>query len=268
MSDLVPFDIQIEIIKKLPIISLIRFRTVSKAWTSIIDNSKFIHDNCQRDNQPHHLLVSYDRKYVSIIDDDSFPQNKFYPTVPVTLNRPGYVIKVGCSNGIICLLSMNSDIDCNTDMAVLWNPTIRKSVGIAIPNVLCMPHGYTVIGFGVCPNTNDPKLIKITLIKSSGTDIINCVSWEAEMFTLSSGDWRSIPIGMPSKRTELLWSHVFVNGVIYWCANDWVNAGGENKHNRIISFDLRSEEFGEVFLSDSLVRSTEEFQKRPYFFDR
>ncbi|XP_071718739.1 putative F-box protein At1g32420 [Rutidosis leptorrhynchoides] len=243
MSDLVPFDIQIEFIKKLPIRSLIRFRSVSKAWKSLIDSSKFIHDNCLRDNQPHHLLVSYYLrsmpKYVSIMDDDSFPQNKFSPIAPVTLNRPR-LKKLGSSRGIICILIINSD------MVVLWNPTIRKSVGIAIPNMLDS-HGYTAFGFGVCPGTSDPKLVKITYIKSSPTE------WEVEMFTLSSGDWRSIPIDMPfNKPVRLLWDNVCINGVIYWCA------GSENKHNRIISFDLTSEEFGEVFLWDSLARSTED----------
>ncbi|XP_071726813.1 F-box protein At3g07870-like [Rutidosis leptorrhynchoides] len=250
MTDLIPFDIQTEITKKLPIISLIRFRSVSKPWKSLIDSSKFIIDNCLRDNQPHHLFVSYNLdsvpKYVSIIDDDSFPQHKFSLTIPVSLNQLPKMFKLGSSQGIICFYNFSETV-------VLWNITIRKSVSIPIPNVLYKPHGYTVFGFGVHPNTSDPKLVKITHIKSSGTDTIDYASWDVEVFTLSSGDWRSISISMPLKPVELSWSQVFINGVIYWHGND---AGHENGHNRLISFDLKSEEFGEVLLSDSLVRST------------
>ncbi|XP_071718743.1 putative F-box protein At4g38870 [Rutidosis leptorrhynchoides] len=239
MSELVQFDIQTEIIKKLPIKSLIRFKSVSKQWKSLIDSSAFIHDNCLRDYQTHHLLVRYYldsvQKYVSIIDDDSFPQHKSFPTVPVTFKGLDNVFKLSSSHGIICLYVFYRDTNINneTGMIVLWNPTIQKSV--------------------VCHNTSDPKLVKIKNIQSSG------VSWEVEMFTLSLGVWRSISVAMPSKRpVELSWSQVFINGVINLYGNDKIDAGHENGHNRIISFDLKSEEFGEVLLLDSLVRSTAE----------
>ncbi|GKC03091.1 hypothetical protein Tco_0994701, partial [Tanacetum coccineum] len=48
-------------------------------------------------------------------------------------------------------------------MAVIWNPTVRKSVDI----VIIPKAGYmrTVIGFGACPDTSDPKLVKISVSK-------------------------------------------------------------------------------------------------------
>ncbi|XP_071718754.1 putative F-box protein At1g47790 [Rutidosis leptorrhynchoides] len=241
MSDVVPFDIQTEIIKKLPIKSLIRFRSLSKPWKSLIDSSKFIHDNSLRENQTHHLVLRYkfDKvlKYLSLIDDDSFPEHRFWPTVPVTLNGPQYTSKLGSSRGIICFAVFIQDIDKSYDKVVLWNPTIRKSVDVVLGN-----HPDIVIGFGVCPNTSDPKLVKI-----------NCVSWEVEVFTLSSRVWRSISITMPSKPVELSWDQVCINGVIYLLSNDKIDAG---RHKRIITFDLKSEELGEVFLSDNLAYST------------
>nr|GEY33337.1 putative F-box domain-containing protein [Tanacetum cinerariifolium] len=42
MSDLIPFDMQSKIIERLPVKSLIQFRSVSKQWMSFIDNPKFI----------------------------------------------------------------------------------------------------------------------------------------------------------------------------------------------------------------------------------
>ncbi|XP_071718745.1 uncharacterized protein [Rutidosis leptorrhynchoides] len=147
-------------------------------------------------------------------------------------------------------------------MILLWNPTIQKSVGIVVPNVIYKMHADIVIGFGVCPNTSDPKLVKIKNIQSSVTGTINYVPWDVEVFTLSSGVWRSISVTMPSKPVELSWFQVFIDGVIYWLGNDKIDVGHENKHNRLISFDLKCEEFGEVLLSDTLVRSTADMYLR------
>ncbi|GJZ33687.1 SKP1-like protein 1B [Tanacetum coccineum] len=42
MSDYIPLEIQMEIMHRLPVKSLLQFRTVSKTWKSFIDNFKFI----------------------------------------------------------------------------------------------------------------------------------------------------------------------------------------------------------------------------------
>ncbi|GJZ91674.1 putative F-box domain-containing protein [Tanacetum coccineum] len=103
MSDNIPLDIQAEIIKSLPVESLIRFRLVSKRWKSLIGSSKFIADY-QKHKRHHHLLVrlksshNFDEKYVSIVDDDTFPQHKFSLTVPPSvklLEKPDIVSSQG-----------------------------------------------------------------------------------------------------------------------------------------------------------------------------
>ncbi|GJT89752.1 F-box domain containing protein [Tanacetum coccineum] len=115
-------------------------------------------------------------------------------------------------------------------MVVLWNPFIRKSVGIPVPNVYGSPYGYTVVGFGVCPDTNDPKLVKINVIKTPS------ICWEVQVFTLSSRVWKTVYIGAPFKSFDLMWDHVFIDGIIYW----------RSSGSFIISFDLKSKKFGEV----------------------
>ncbi|GJY82456.1 hypothetical protein Tco_0495832 [Tanacetum coccineum] len=89
-------------------------------------------------------------------------------------------------------------------MVVLWNPSVRKCVGIPIPNVYYdSPYGYTRIGFGVCPDTNDPKLVKIDVV-----------------------------VKTPS-----------IFGFIYWPSSG----------RFLLSFDLKSEKFGEVCIPERLV---------------
>nr|GEV62785.1 ribonuclease H-like domain-containing protein [Tanacetum cinerariifolium] len=54
-------------------------------------------------------------------------------------------------------------VDPNTKMVVIWNPTVRKSVGIDIlvPKGMYIKEEWIVVGFGVCPDTSDLKLVMI-----------------------------------------------------------------------------------------------------------
>ncbi|XP_076885492.1 putative F-box protein At5g62060 [Bidens hawaiensis] len=177
MSANIPLEIQVEIIKRvLPVKSLIRFKSVSKQWKSLIDSSEFINDHNVNQARPHHLLIRYrvdsEYKYVSIADDDN----------------------------------------------------------------LVLPNGSVSVGFGVCPKTSDPKIVNIT------SDNL-----KAEVYTLSSRTWNSVSRNLPCKSRAFCVQQVVIDGVIYWCTNDW-----STYKSRIISFDLTREEFGEVDLPDCL----------------
>ncbi|GKD22318.1 F-box domain containing protein [Tanacetum coccineum] len=250
MSDHIPFEIQSEIIKNLPVKSLLQFRSVSKQWKSLIDSSEFI-KNCHinRTNPQHHLLVEHTldnvRTYTSIIDDNTFPQQKFPLTAPESLNLLRVTETLGSANGLLCFCGFYGDLDSKTTkMAVIWNPSIRKCVSIVIPNVLTFPHGHTAIGFGVCPYTCDPKLVKINV-----NNISIPYTWVVEVFTLSTRVWQTVYRGMPFKSCDFTSNHIFIDGIIYWCT-----AGLDEGlwSNYIITFDLKREKFGEVSLSERL----------------
>ncbi|KAL7591204.1 hypothetical protein Lser_V15G31566 [Lactuca serriola] len=197
MSEHIPFHIQEEIMKRLPVRSLVQFRSVSKTWKSLIDSSDFIaaHSlHCH--TQPHHLLVSYeyppiDEDYVLFskcyIDDDSFPQPMSVPTLTQSIKQLFLPRVIGSSHGLLCLYG--SDPDSKAGMAVIWNPSIRKSIVVAdVPrepffiDVL----GEPSFGFGVCPVTGDPKIVVITQF---------C---EYMVYTLSSGEWTSLSKNLPA----------------------------------------------------------------------
>ncbi|MFS8020215.1 putative F-box-like domain superfamily protein [Helianthus anomalus] len=230
MSDNIPFQIQVEIIKKLRVKSLIQFRSVSKAWKSpvaeperfssrvigqrtlltplwfrpwksLIESSDFItHYNTQLQ----HLFVRYhdplddERKYVSIVDDDTFPHQRVSLTPPLLVNMflfSNYTT-VGSSNGLLCLDGYYGDAPFyGKRMSVLWNISIRKAVGVVLPNVTDNEIYRTILGFGVCWETTDPKVVKITHCFSRRhmeTSIPDSIPWQVEVFTLSTGGtWRS-----------------------------------------------------------------------------
>ncbi|XP_071714059.1 putative F-box protein At3g10430 [Rutidosis leptorrhynchoides] len=272
MSDYyIPFEIQIEIIKKLPVKPLIQFRSVSKSWKSLIDNSEFIANyHFNNDQLQHRVLVRYrssmnptKTKYVLIVDDGSFPQHKFSLIVPSNIRRLlGHDPSIlGSSQGVLCLCVDLCEYTYwhykgdEEKTFVIWNPTIQKSVLVVVPghdnrNYL---EFESVFGFGVCPRTSVPKLVKITFI--SDLKDINNHSPQVEIFSLSSGSWRwSLSMNVPCKSIELTQRHVCVDSCIYWYGFDRTFVTGEiyQKKNLILSFDMTIEEFTEIDLCDGL----------------
>nr|GEU33451.1 hypothetical protein [Tanacetum cinerariifolium] len=114
-------------------------------------------------------------------------------------------------------------------MVVIWNPNVRKSIGIVNPKA-----GYNVFGFGVCPDTSDPKLAKMSVAKIP-------TMWEVEVFKLSTRVWKSVYTDVPFKSCHFAYGQVFVNGVIYFGA---YHLDHGFRSDFVISIDFNSEKFG------------------------
>ncbi|KAK1441057.1 hypothetical protein QVD17_06894 [Tagetes erecta] len=141
-------------------------------------------------------------------------------------------------------------------MVVLWNLSIQKAVAVVVPNVEAgMTYG-TVLGFGVCRKTSDPKIVKIVFIDSwDEMETLSCHPNHVEVFALSEGVWRS-PLGNVPRKSlhfDACEGSVAIDGVVYWLATDRIMThAGPNYYNLIVSFDATSEEFGEVHLPHRL----------------
>ncbi|MFS8028987.1 putative F-box domain-containing protein [Helianthus anomalus] len=266
MSDNIPLELQQLIINKLPVEPLIRFRSVCKAWKSLIDSPDFILNHIKQQQQQH-LLVRYqdalnlELKYVSIADNDddtdtdTFPKHKVFVTVPqLIVNMGKHYTTVDSSHGLFCLFG-------KTDRkAVIWNPSIRKAVDVLLPDMADdeIERYRTVLGFGVCRETKDPKIVQIKI--DTDIDMGDAVPWQVEVFTLSTGVWRSAYSGdVPSKFVRFsTGEQVVVGGVVYWLASGLASDrvdGGHGCDNLIVSFDLTSEEVGVVKLPGRLAHT-------------
>ncbi|GJU30157.1 F-box protein-like protein [Tanacetum coccineum] len=260
MSDNIPFDIQMEIIKRVSVVkSLIRFRAVSKPWKSFIDSSEFITGYGARSTQPHRLLLRYKEagdsrevKYLSFADDVSFPQQQldFSPNVSNLIKQLRCSIVIGSSCGLLCFHGHNSS---RTEMVVIWNPSIRKSVGIVLPCELTnTSEKWTHFGFGVCPSTYDPIIVGISWY------FRNHITWQVGIFTLSSKTWRMIPTSNVLRESVRLESsiQVSIDRFIFWVAYDDDDDDDDESSfkNLILSFDLITREFKEVNLPASIAK--------------
>nr|GEZ81007.1 hypothetical protein [Tanacetum cinerariifolium] len=137
MSDNIPFDLQIEIIKKVSDVkSLVRFRSVSSPWKSFIDSSQFIKGYDARHTHPHSHILSLSQgfrnelRYICLLDDDNIEtfkvQQQFAPFVVSPLLKQYNVYNVvGACPGLVCMLV--SHYGYMERMLVIWNPSIGKS---------------------------------------------------------------------------------------------------------------------------------------------
>ncbi|KAJ9551181.1 hypothetical protein OSB04_015226 [Centaurea solstitialis] len=257
MSTQIPFDIQALIIEKLPIKSLLRFRSVCKPWNSFISSSRFIAGYTTRSQQ--HLIISYRNhddnqlKCVSLFDDDQ----TFDLTVPPLVQRKRVV---DSSHGLLCMIDTIDEFS-EIQTVVLWNPEIRRSIAVAVPNVVDPSQQFqfgSVVGFGVCPVTKDPKLVKITFIDDNEENIqsISCIPFQVMVFTLSSGQWTTLPstTNLPSKSIQFDGRQTVIGHFIYLVGTD-CSAFNDEVRTLIMSFDLTTHEFGEVDIPNSLHHS-------------
>ncbi|GJV43443.1 probable galacturonosyltransferase 7 isoform X2 [Tanacetum coccineum] len=257
MSDNIPFEIQMEIIKKVSSVkSLIQFRSVSKPWKSFIDSSQFIKGYGSRHTQPRSRIVSYksgyimdELRYICLVDDDiktfKVQQQEFAPFVVSPLLEQ-YLVKkvVGACHGLLCFYGYHRGY--NKWMVVIWNPSIGKSFGIVVPSYDPQTYNY---GFGVCPVASDPTVVKFVRAVN--------MPWHVEVFTLSSGVWNVIPSGnLPRKSIKLneLSTQVVIDRFIYWGACEKISTddGESNTNHMVVSFDLITKEFKVVDLPHTL----------------
>ncbi|GJU80781.1 RNA-directed DNA polymerase, eukaryota [Tanacetum coccineum] len=243
----IPFDIQTEIMQRLPVKSLVRFQLVSKQWKSLIDSPEFIKNHCRTidTHYQHHLFAlqapdrdytyHYTFKYLSIIDNDVYPDQKSSLLRSFRNIDKDYFT---CGNSLLCFRGYAD----RSYFAVFWIPSVGKFVAIKIPNGLQVTD---FIGFGFCSDTFDPKLVRIKINYDTHR-------WDVDVFTLSSRAWKRIYTGHKpvSDQCGVTLYHVCIKGCIYWRASD--PSSGEYT-NVIVSFDLKSEMFSKVCRSDRLL---------------
>nr|XP_043634765.1 putative F-box protein At5g50220 [Erigeron canadensis] len=217
MSDIIPFEMQVEIMKRLPVKSLVTFRSVSKAWKSVIDSRRFITN--QTNMRRHHRLL--------------------LRNVPLSLEQLTELETVGTSLGLLCLSGIYRVGDCYKKTAVIWNPSLTKSVAIDIP-YQHKRSSVTSIGFGVRPDNCDPMIVRVSLLERPCRVMV---------FTLRSRVWRAPRGNLLPESIDFTFSCPTATDdrCIYW--------KGYNRGtgiNLVVVFDMVSEVFTEINLPRSV----------------
>ena len=247
-------DIVFDILTRLPVKSLIRFRCVSKSWYSTITNPIFIATHFKL-NEAKSLSNKNSHNgyllYTSETEDYSFHAelrtlvyNRDRTVTEISRFKTPfsfYDASMNCfCNGIFCLDRCNEN---NGDHIIyLWNPSIRKFKMLA-PALMTDPCESATLGLAYHSHKNDFKILRlVSFLGSLGEpDPLT----EAEVYTLSTDSWRKVVSAELSDPNAGLLSHrspyIFFNGALHCIA--------AHKHcSFILSFDINDERFHKIML--------------------
>ncbi|KAF5185207.1 F-box protein [Thalictrum thalictroides] len=238
-----------EIISRLPIKSLIRFRCVSKPWLQLLTKDPYF--------TKLHFDHSIKTKIISIIIAfKSQNEINFYYAAEFTecdkaikLNLPFPVQMVptvmwkvhGICNGLILLSNKQ-------DLVYLWNPLFGEYITISCPTPPTSTffggrgRGRVIVGFefGFLESTNQYKLVRF--VSEFSPKHRSCVS----VYTLGiDSSWRTLEQEIPymyNSKSVFSFAPV-VNGAFHWILS---KQNASNFVGVIVSFDIKDEVFLEI----------------------
>ena len=248
-------DIVFDILTRLPVKSLIRFRCVSKSLYSTITNPIFIATHFKLNEAK---SLSNKNSHNGYLLYTPVTESYYFHEELRTLvyNRDRTVTEISrfitpfpfCDafmncfcNGIFCLDRCD---ETNGDHIIyLWNPSIRKFKMLA-PALMTDPCDSATLGLAYHSQKNDFKILRlVSFLGSLGEpDPLT----EAEVYTLSTDSWRKVVSAELSDPNAGLLSHrspyIFFNGALHCIA--------AHKHcsSFILSFDINDERFHKIML--------------------
>lgn len=192
-------DLTLEILLRLPLKSLGRFKCVSKTWRSLISNPKFAKFRLQFSNNPPLTLVLQKFNIISLLKYrnttdisegvDIIPMDQQFGGVGSCDGPHGcYCFLVGSCDGLVCLYVKIKRKICQ-DSLHLWNPTTNEHKQITLP----MEYGLTYLNvkccwFGFVPSLDD---YKVFLVYKVGNPVY---AERVHVYSVRNHRWREIQV--------------------------------------------------------------------------
>lgn len=238
-----PSNIILDVLSRLPVKTLSKFKCVSKLWCQYISDVYFYRLHHSRSVQrPFSLLLHAElppRVYESLcyyrievdatvhlssIDDQGQVMNNFTKEIKVDAETR-CVTLLHCQNGdLVCIASGLRIYICN--------PSTQEFCELPEPSPFFAHTTY--IGFGYLPSTKEYKVVRLFHKPPNGDVDLNC-----EVLTISStscSPWRLLEDTCPFSTID---KPAFVNGSLHWAIYPAFRFQGEH----MISFDLQAEKF-------------------------
>ncbi|KAL4616218.1 hypothetical protein ACB092_07G182600, partial [Castanea dentata] len=209
-KDHLPHDVVLNILVRLPVKSVLRFRCVSKTWDSSITTPSFIstHLNLNKNNN-NNSSIAY------LINVPSTPIIAL--GFPLIITVPSFI------GG--------------------YDHAFNRISEYPIPSPF--PRIHLASSCNGLSETNDYKVVKISQMYSPES---LCFELEAEVYTLSSNSWKKVGISLTNKVAIFHFSDqtaTFVSGALHWLG--YVVGA---RHYEILSFDVSNDKFEEIALPD------------------
>ncbi|KAL3628752.1 hypothetical protein CASFOL_027798 [Castilleja foliolosa] len=209
-----PEDIMLCILTRLPIKSIHRFRSVCKPWRDLFSTPEFtkMHKGQYSSNPNNQSIIihHYAENIMSLLEIESDE------TKPKILDHPRPEIRhkeiVGCCNGLICLIRPHL-VPSNI---VLWNPAMKlyKYVRVSGNESFFSSTETESLGFEYDAVKDDYKVVRIFCFLEKEEDEVGVCF---EVYSVSTDSWITM---VPDFEFRVLLSKnsVIVNGNPYWVA--------------------------------------------------
>ncbi|KAK4707871.1 hypothetical protein R3W88_028796 [Solanum pinnatisectum] len=217
----VPQEILVNILSRLPVRSLVRFKCVSKFCSTLISDPYFTkkHLNRARNDQDSQKLLIYQR-----CPKDSIFSLYCCPLSPVQQVKDVQKLKLDCPS---TLKPRHCIIHCYRIKFLLWNPSIRESI---VLSPLGYPlDGHSRFGLGYDSSSGDPN-------------------YPNEILALKDGSWRSIDEHPGAIRH---WIHGMEYLPFIHAAFHWIEVS--RNYFVVFSFNISNEVYGEIPLSEEIL---------------
>ncbi|XAR55819.1 hypothetical protein NMG60_11036028 [Bertholletia excelsa] len=242
-----PMNIMSEIISRLPVRSLLRFKLVCKTWYALITDSHFISKHLHDYNSYKHQII-FKSLTTSILTDCISLYNDETSGGLVGLHTPFLVSEynlVGSCHGLICLFpSYGSGFPIS-----LWNPATREFR--ILPNhrqaIRDGIRHRNILGFGFDPASGDYKVVAILReIPFSVDCTVRVLVWR-----MSRDCWDEVDsaflnqkLGSVTRYRISAYMPVIMEGILYWVAHYF--SSPTERFIVVVYFDLRDEKFGQI----------------------
>ena len=243
-GELLPYDIIINILKRIPVKSLTRFNCVAKDWAKLFRTPHFtaqhLHHSVrnnpflllQRILQPHHQSHPFTSSFCLIGPDFKVHNSQF-----LDFTSPAAKIVSSC-NGLLCFRLTDHTLS-------LCNPATRQVR--QVPRTLIDIKNFYYIGFGFSPIVNDYKIVRISVSEFDDEDQIvvldNVHVNRVEVYSLTTGSWKEIDASN-LQNLCLISNSVTADGAMFWQAT--MSSDSELGHpdlEFVVSFDVGQEVF-------------------------
>ncbi|GLT96490.1 hypothetical protein SLE2022_141060 [Rubroshorea leprosula] len=238
---LLPREILLEILSRLPITSLIHFKATSHAGYDLIADPRLppMFRNRLSNSNPYLILSKYDflalppcQLYFVDSEDCSGRVTKMDPPRHSEVNN-----LVGSCNGLLCLSIIGGSSE--SDSLLIYNPFVGDAV--RVPPANRFPNQSEVFGFGFHPRTGEFKVVRIGWYPALDVEEVDDESM-VQVFTVGTTEWRKKGAPPPQLRDEP--PEALVEGSLHWVTD--VGMGGAGIIFGIISFELADEVFQEI----------------------
>ncbi|KMS96568.1 hypothetical protein BVRB_8g201740 [Beta vulgaris subsp. vulgaris] len=236
MVDL-PMVLIMDILSRLPVIVLLRFRCVSKSWKYLIDDSDLINLHLQHslENTTNHAMVIRS-SYLYLVN---FPALDEAVVMDHPLKYDSLsTLVVGSCNGLLCLSNGEGR---GKEGTIVYNPATKKRRELPVSKIN-YPEYFTcperlVYGFGYDLANDDYKVVRIIQFYN---DIPDFYDSEVKVFSLKTSSWRRVQDFPPEYYLSFKrQSGVYVNGCLHWMV---ILKPDSDKSKLIVAFDLTSED--------------------------